>query len=108
MSRKQSGYLQQIRAERIAAQEASRKTFEQYLADTAVIALNRKGWGEKRIREFLAEWGKVHDEYYDALRTTPETDYYRQKLDEAIKPLCKAEPFVPFEERYEYLPEMRY
>lgn len=108
MGRKQSGFLQAQNDIRRAAQEASRKTFSQYLTDTAVIALNRLGWGETRIRRFMDEWGRVYDEYFDSLRNVPETDYYRQGLDDALRPLCTQEPFIPFETRYEFLPDMRY
>ncbi len=108
MSRKQSGFLERIAVERRAAQEASRKTFSQYLTDTAVVALKRLGWGETRIRRFIDEWGKAYDEYFDSLRNVAETDYYRERLDDALKPVCTQEPFLPFEERYEFLPEMRY
>ena len=107
MSRKNE-YLQRMEDYRRAAQEATKKTYTQYLTDTAVIALHRKGWGEKRIREFLDEWGAVYDEFFDSLRDVPETDYYRQKLDESLLPLCKTEPLIAFEVRYEFLPEMRY
>lgn len=108
MARKQSAFLNQMAEIRRQAQDASRKTFTQYLTDTAVIALHNLGWGEERIRRFIDEWGKVYDEYFDALRTTTETDYYRSKLDERLIPLCKQEPFIKFEDRYEFLPEMKY
>lgn len=108
MSRKQSAFLNRMDDIRRAAQEASRKTWCQYLTDTAVIALNNLGWGETRIRKFIDEWGKVYDLYFDSLRNMPETDYCRQKLDDSLKPLCTQEPFIPFEDRYEFLPDMRY
>ena len=108
MSRKQSAFLNRMDDIRRSAQEASRKTWCQYLTDTAVIALNNLGWGETRIRKFIDEWGKVYDEFFDALRTTDETDYYRHKLDERLEPMCKQEPFIKFEDRYEFLPDMKY
>lgn len=107
MSRK-NAYLAKQADFRRACQDAAKKTYTQYLTDCAAIALNRKGWGEKRIREFIDEWGTVYDEFFEALRDGPETDYYRQKLDENLLPLCKTEPLIPFEIRYEFLPEMRY
>jgi len=108
MSRKQSAFLQQMQDIRRAAQEASRKTFTQYLTDTCVIALHEMGWGEIKIRQFLDLWGQAYDTFFDALRTTPETDYLRDKLDERLKLLCKYEPFVEFKDRYEFLPDMKY
>lgn len=106
--KRKNAYLEKQEEFRKASMEAMQRTTEQYFIDCAAIALNRKGWGEKRVREFLIELAKVHDEFYDALKNIPETDYYRQKLDENLMPLCKLVPLVPFEERYEYLPEMRY
>lgn len=108
MARKQSAFLNQMDAIRRKSQDASWKTCRQYMTDTAAIALHNLGWGEERIRRFIVEWGKVHDEYFDALRTTPETDYYRSMLDARLIPLCKKEPFIKFEDRYEFLPEMKY
>ena len=108
MSRKQSGYLQVMAEIRRAAQEATRKTYEQYLTDTAVIALNNLGWGETKIRRFLDEWGKMYDHFFDALRKEPETDYYRATMDERLKSMCKQEEFVPFEDRCTFLPELKY
>ena len=93
---------------RRAAQEATRRTYMQYLTDTAIVALTRKGWGEKRIREFLAEWGKVFDEFHEALEDTVETDYVRAKFDERVKPLCPEKDYKAFEDRYKYLPDIKY
>ena len=109
MSRKQSAYHARMREERLNAQEATRKTWEQYYFDTAIITLNRLGLGEKRIREFIKAWGVVYDEFFDALRyQAAESDYQRVRLDEAIKPLCTEQPFIPFEKRYEFLPDIKY
>ena len=108
MSRKSNAFLSKMADVRRAAQEAVRKTFQQYLTDTAVIALHRMGWGERRIRKFLVEWGRVYDEYFDALRDVPETDYHRAKLDAELEPLCTEVPLIAFEDRYEFLPEVKY
>lgn len=108
MSRKQSAYLKRVDIERKEYMKAAERTREQFLVDTASIALNNLGWGEKRVREFLAEWGKVHDEFYDAMRDIPEADYYRAKLDDRLKPLCKKEKLIPFKDRYDFLPEEKY
>ncbi len=108
MSRKNSAFLQQMNELRIASQNATKETYTQYLTDTLVLTLNDYGWGEQRIRKLLADWGKVYDEYFDALRKEPETDYYRSKMDERIKDICKSGDWIPFEDRYRYLPEMKY
>ena len=109
MSRKQSAFLAQMADIRRAAQEASRKTYMQYLTDVAVIALNERfGFGKDRLQAFLDEWGKQYDVWFDALRSIEESDYYRQKLDERLKQLSNGENFAPFNERYKFLPEMKY
>lgn len=109
MSRKQSGFLAQMADIRRAAQEASRKTFTQYLVDTAAITLNEEfGFGKERIQTFLKVWGEQYDLFFDALRQTDETDYYRHKLDERLRPLYTGDDFSPFEDRYQFLPDMKY
>ena len=104
---KKSAYLDRVKELRRAAQEATRKTFTQYLTDTACIALNDMGWGKDRIDKFLDLWGAAYDKFFDALRNEPETDYCRVKLDERCKLICKTE-FKPFDERYQFLQEVRY
>ena len=109
MARKKSAFMEQIKDIRLAAQEATRKTYMQYLTDVAVIALSERfGFGKERIRAFLDEWGHQYDIWFDALRSIEESDYYRQKLDERLKQLSNGENFAPFNERYKFLPEMKY
>ena len=108
MSRKSSSFLQQMKELRLAVQDATKETYTQYLTDTLVLTLNDYGWGEQRIRKFLDDWGKNYDKYFDALRKEPETDYCRAKLDERMKDICKSGDWIPFEDRYKFLPEMGY
>lgn len=42
MARKKSAFMEQIKDIRLAAQEATRKTYMQYLTDVAVIALSEE------------------------------------------------------------------
>ena len=108
MGRKQSAYLARLQEEKLVEMNAVKKLWVQYLTDTMAITMNRKGWGAKRIEAFLDDWGKVYDEFYDALLSVPETDYYRAKMDEILKPLNIMEEFKEFEKRYPFLPEVRY
>lgn len=108
MARKTSAFMEQVRDIRRMAQEATRRTYMQYLTDTAVIALNRLGWGETKIRRFVDEWSKTFNAYSDAIGDGPETDYCRAKIDERLRPICKQEEFVTFEDRYEFLKEVKY
>lgn len=105
---KKSGLLARQKRDRDIIQKATKETFIQYMTDTAVIALNQMGWGKDRLQTFVEVWGHVYDEYFDALRNVPETDYYRAKLDENVRRFETPERYKPFEERYEFLPEMRY
>lgn len=112
MSRKQSGLLAVMQAEiekaRIGMQLATKKTFVQYMTDTACVTLHEMGWGKDRIDNFLTQWGKTYDFYFAALQDEVETDYKRAKLDEYCKSISKDGYYKPFEERYEFLPEIRY
>ena len=112
MSRKQSGYIQRKNAEIRAAEKgmyhAAKSTFVQYMCDTACVALNNLGWGKDRIDTFMTEWGKVFDEFHEALEDTVETDYVRAKFDERVKPLCPEKDYKAFEDRYKYLPDTKY
>lgn len=107
MSRK-NAYLAKQEDFRRAVQDATKETYTQYLTDSAVLTLSDYGWGEQRIRKFLDDWGATYDEYFDALRKEPETDYYRAKMDERMRAICKSGNWKTFEERYPFLPVMRY
>ena len=107
MSRK-NALLERQADFRRAIQDATKETYAQYLTDTLVLTLSDYGWGEQRIRKLLADWGATYDEYFDAMRTVPETDYYRAKMDERIAAICRSGNWQKFEDRYKYLPEMRY
>lgn len=101
---------ERIKLERQAAKE----TYTQYLTDMLILTLNdpeimgKDVFGEARIRRILDGCGKKYDYYFDALTKGDEADYYRQKLDDKIKAICKSGDFVPFEQRYDWLPEIRY
>ena len=63
----------------------------------------------KRLKRVLDAWGKNYDKYFDALTKKPEADYARAKIDAAMKLICgDSQDFIPFEQRYEWLPEIRY
>lgn len=111
---KKGSFAEQIEERRRLAQQATRETYTQYLTDTLIMTLNdpevmgKDVFGEARIRKILAAWGKKYDEYFDALTKSAEADYYREKMDAHIKAICKSGDFVPFEKRYDWLPEITY
>lgn len=88
--------------------DAVRKTYEQYQADTAVIALNNLGWGKTRINRFLESWSKAYTTYQQALTLMAEADYQRESLDAKLKAIFTDETVPRFEERYEFLPDINY
>lgn len=111
---KKGSFAQQLEARTRLLQQATRDTFVQYMTDMLILTLNdpdvmgKDVFGEARIRKILDAWGKKYDDYFDALTKSSEADYYQHKLDEKLRAICKSGDFVPFEKRYEWLPEIRY
>lgn len=110
-----NGYLQRRKARDTVMQDAIRQTYQQYLTDMLILTLNdpevmgKDVFGYARLKKVLDAWGKKYDEYFDALTMNPEADYARDKMDAAIKGIVKDhQDFFPFEERYKWLPEIRY
>jgi len=64
-------------------------------------------WYPKQIEEFVMRLCERVDEYYEALYTGPESDYYREKLDRGIRPIYK-DRFQPFPVRYPCIKEIFY
>ena len=112
LSRKHSGLMKwqvdEIKRAEKGMYLASKATFIQYMVDTACITLNNLGWGKDRIDTFMTEWGRVFDEFHEALEETVETDYVRAKFDARVKPICPEKDYKPFEDRYNYLPQIKY
>lgn len=105
---KKNSFAQQIVRWKDEYIKATQKTYSQYCADCMIIVLNNHGFGEQRIRKLLDEWAHVFDTYYDALTNSSEADYWQVVLDRRIREICKSGDFVPFMQRYEYLPEIKY
>lgn len=116
---KQSGLLKRQKEEQKkrdrVLQDATRQTFVQYMTDTLIFTLNdpevmgKDVFGYARLKKVLDAWGKCYDQYFDALTLKPEADYFREKMDEALRRIIpKGEVFVPFESRYDWLPEILY
>ena len=107
---KQSGLLkrqkeEQKKRDRIL-QDATRATFVQYMTDTLLFTLNDP---EVMGKEILDAWGAKYDLYFDALTLKDEADYFRQKMDDALRRIVpEGEDFFPFEERYQWLPLITY
>jgi len=112
---KKNDYLDKRKRERLALQNATRQTFVQYMTDTLIFTLNdpevmgKDVFGYARLKKVLEAWGRYYDKFFDALTLNPEADYAREKMDEALKRICGSTgDFVPFEQRYEWLPKIEY
>lgn len=114
MAKKNSFIDRQKKRDRVL-QDATRQTFVQYMTDTLILTLNdaeimgKDVFGYKRLKKVLDAWGKCYDLYFDALTKNAEADYAREKMDAALKRICEGTgDFVPFEKRYDWLPEITY
>lgn len=116
---KQSGMLKRQKEEQKARdrvlQDATRQTFVQYMTDTLLFTLNdpevmgKDVFGYARLKKILDAWGAKYDLYFEALTLADEADYYRQKMDDALRRIVpEGEEFFPFEERYQWLPLITY
>lgn len=107
-------YLAKQKARDKVLQDATRQTFQQYMTDTLILVLNdpdvmgKDTFGYERLKRVLDDWGKKYDLFFDALTTGPEADYAREKMDAAMRRIIKEPDFVPFEQRYDWLPEITY
>lgn len=112
---KRNGYLDRQKARNKVLQDATRQTFQQYMTDTLILTLNdpavmgKDVFGYDRLMKVVKAWGEKYDQYFTAMTRDPEADYVRVKMDEAMKRICeKHGQFVPFEERYDWLPKITY
>ena len=113
--KKKNDYLVRQEVKKRTLQDATRQTFVQYMTGTLMFTLNdpevmgKDVFGYKRLKKVLEAWGKCYDRYFDALTKNPEADYAREKMDRLMQQICgDSGDFVPFEELYEWLPEITY
>ena len=96
---KQSGYLKRQKARDDVLERAYKQTYQQYMTDMFIIALNdpavmgKDVLGYKRLMRVLL---------------AAEADYARVKMDAIMQNICPPEKFIPFEKRYEWLPKITY
>ena len=107
-------FLDRIKQEREDYQFSAEMTERQYVTDLFMIVLNdpeimgKDVFGYKRQRRIVEAVFHKYDDYHDALTNSPEADYYRAKLDEAIRRFIPNEAFSPFEVRYDYVKQEDY
>ncbi len=103
--------VQRMAAEKQAAFDIGLQIGRQQTIDFMQIALRTKhGIGEKRMWEMLQTIKSLYDEFWPAFDVKhTECDYYQERLDRALGESCgKEHPLVPFNERYEYMKQVRY
>lgn len=110
-----NGYLERRKVRDNVMQDAIRQTYQQYMTDTLILTLNdpdvmgKDVFGYKRLKKVLDAWGKCYDKFFDALTKNDEADYARAKMDQAMQRICEGSgDFIPFEKRYDWLPEITY
>jgi len=110
-----NGYLSRQKARDDAIKTAQTVTMAQFMIELMTVTLNDPkymggdAFGYDRIRRVADGMEENYDAYFDALTLGPEADYCRAKLDEALRRIIRGnEEFKPFEQRYPYLPEIRY
>ena len=112
---RKSGYLKRQKDTIDIYRQAEKDTYIQFMTDTLMLTLNdpevmgKDVFGYVRLKKVLDAWGWYYDQFFDAMTKKPEADYARAKMDEALKRICgETGDFVPFEKRYDWLPEIRY
>jgi len=102
--------LQRHEAEKQAAFDVGQCVGRQQVIDMVQLALQKRGYGEKRLWEILMDMKALYDEFWPAFDVKhPECDCYRERLDRCLSQNCgKEHPLVPFKERYEYLKQVNY
>lgn len=105
-----NGFLERQKARDLANRKAARQTYEQYMTDMFIFALNdpeimgKDVFGSARLAKVLAGVGKYYDLFFDALTDSAEADYVREKMDEKMKRIVGENgEFIPFEKRYDYV-----
>ena len=110
-----TGYLERRKVRDTVLHDAIRQTYQQYMTDTLILTLNdpevmgKDVFGYNLLKYIRSAWGMKYERYFDALTKHGEADYARVKMDAAMKLICgDSQDFIPFERRYEWLPEIRY
>ena len=112
---KQSTFLKQQEQLRRAFFDAGLQSGRQQIIDMLCLVLHdpevmgKDTFGRERLNKVVAAIGKYIDEYHLAFVRADETDYYREKLDEALANAFNDESIKgSFMQRYEFLPDYDY
>lgn len=96
-------------------QQATAETYQQFMADTLMLTLNdpevmgKDTFGYERLKKVAEGWSRYMDQFHPALTGSPDADYLQIKLDEGIRRIMRgSEDFLPFEQRYNWIPKVEY
>jgi len=105
-------FLQRQEEIRQASFAAGGETMAQQTWDMICLVLNdpevmgKDTFGAKRLKKLLEAVRQRERQYIKAWISDPESDYYEEKLDTALRDIFGE--IVPFKERYPYLKSQRY
>lgn len=94
----------------IAYRQAEKDTTVQYMTDILILTLNdpdimgKDVFGKKRLAKVIKGLGQKWDLFHGVLELGVERDYYRAKLDEALRKIL-GDDIEPFSERYPWIVE---
>ena len=94
----------------IAYRQAEKDTTVQYMTDILILTLNdpdimgKDVFGKKRLAKVIKGLGQKWDLFHGVLELGVERDYYRAKLDEALRKIL-GDDIEPFSERYPWIDE---
>ena len=86
----------------------------QQILDMMSVVLNdpevmsKDTFGKDRLLRVVKAIGDCIDKYQPAWEKSDESDYYQNKLDDALAKIYGEEMFDSFHKRYEYAPEYDY
>lgn len=105
-------YIEQRNAMRQKFFSAGCDTATQQMFDMMCLVLNdpeimgKDVFGAKRLEKLHLALYKMEDMYHEAWTGTSESDYYQQKLDDALRKIFGE--IVPFNKRYPFMTEWNY
>ena len=106
-----NGYLQRKEQRESAIMHSAERLTEQFMEDTLVCALRRKGYTYSEACDLLTLWGDVRKDYAPALlpKTHKEADVAQEHMDRELCGLCEGyQEIIPFRKRYPELKDINY
>lgn len=119
---KRNAYLEKQETTQKVYMDATADTYTQFMVDLIILALNdpaimgKNVFGKKRIQKVVAGIQEKYDYYIKAMqypktkkeRAEMHPEYYREKMDEALRRILGEDGFQDFAKRYDWLKEIRF